>query len=101
MRLLLVGADSEENLGMCMIAAAAAAHGHKTQVIGFDQDDAYMPVDICPKPTTNDTWSLWSHEWTPSAPGDYKILLRVGDRSIATRRLDLYYYIRGVRVDEV
>ena len=35
MRLVLVGADFEENLGMCMIAAAAESAGHRTSVVPF------------------------------------------------------------------
>ncbi|HEY5283646.1 MAG TPA: radical SAM protein, partial [Polyangia bacterium] len=35
MRLVLVGADFEENLGMCMIAAAAEAAGHRAVVVPF------------------------------------------------------------------
>ncbi len=35
MRLVLVGADYEENLGMCMIAAGAEAAGHHTDVVPF------------------------------------------------------------------
>jgi hypothetical protein len=35
MRLVLVGADYEENLGMCMIAAGAEAAGHAATVIPF------------------------------------------------------------------
>lgn len=69
--------------------------------IGFGRDETYAPVGVCPKPTTNDTWTLWTHRWWPAAPGRYTIVLRVGDPSVATRRLDLYYYIREVRVDEV
>ena len=72
-----------------------------TLQIGFGPDETYVPLRVCPAPATNDTWSLWTHEWKPRAPGYYQILLRVGDRSISTRRLDLYFYIRGVRVDEV
>ena len=70
-------------------------------LIGFGRDDNYAPVRVCPKPTTNDTWTLWSYRWQPAAPGRYTIALRVGDAKVATRRLDLYYYIREVRVDEV
>jgi DMSO/TMAO reductase YedYZ molybdopterin-dependent catalytic subunit len=69
--------------------------------IGFTPDDTYAPLEVCPRPSTSDTWSLWSHEWRPRAPGYYQILLRAGDRSISTQRLDLYFYIRGVQVDEV
>jgi radical SAM superfamily enzyme YgiQ (UPF0313 family) len=36
MRLVLVGADYEENLGMCMIAAAAETAGHRVVVVPFD-----------------------------------------------------------------
>ena len=35
MHLVLVGADYEENLGMCMIAAAAEGAGHRTSVVPF------------------------------------------------------------------
>jgi len=69
--------------------------------IGFGLDDEYLPLGVCPKPTTNDTWSLWSCSWRPPAPGRYPIVLRAGDPAIVTRRLDLYYYVRVVWVDEV
>jgi radical SAM superfamily enzyme YgiQ (UPF0313 family) len=36
MRLILVGADVEENLGMGMIAAAATSAGHRVEVLGFN-----------------------------------------------------------------
>jgi radical SAM superfamily enzyme YgiQ (UPF0313 family) len=36
MRLILVGADLEENLGMGMIAAAATGAGHRVEVLGFN-----------------------------------------------------------------
>ncbi len=72
-----------------------------TLLIGFGRDDSYAPVRVCPKPTTNDTWTLWSYRWQPAATGRYKIVLKVADRAIPARRLDLYYYIREVRVDEV
>jgi radical SAM superfamily enzyme YgiQ (UPF0313 family) len=35
MRLVLAGADYEENLGMCMIAAAAESAGHRIAVVPF------------------------------------------------------------------
>jgi anaerobic magnesium-protoporphyrin IX monomethyl ester cyclase len=35
MQLVLTGADHEENLGVCMIAAAAEAAGHRTAVVPF------------------------------------------------------------------
>jgi radical SAM superfamily enzyme YgiQ (UPF0313 family) len=39
MRLVLAGADYEENLGMCMIAAAADSAGHRTSVVPFQDAD--------------------------------------------------------------
>jgi len=42
MRLILVGADVEENLGMGMIAAAATSAGHRVEVLGFN-DSAEIP----------------------------------------------------------
>jgi anaerobic magnesium-protoporphyrin IX monomethyl ester cyclase len=39
MRLVLVGADYEENLGMCMIAAAAESAGHRTLVVPFQSSE--------------------------------------------------------------
>ena len=42
MRLTLVGADVEENLGMGMIAAAATGAGHRVDVLGFN-DNAQIP----------------------------------------------------------
>ena len=68
--------------------------------IGLGGDDVYAPVSVCPQPASNDSWTLWSYDWRPSQPGRYKIVMKAADRSIATRRLDLYYYIREVRVDE-
>ena len=37
MRLVLIGADFEENLGLGMIAAAAEGAGHTVRVIAFNQ----------------------------------------------------------------
>jgi radical SAM superfamily enzyme YgiQ (UPF0313 family) len=39
MRFVLVGADYEENLGICMIAAAAEAAGHRTWVVPYCMED--------------------------------------------------------------
>jgi len=36
MRLFLIGADHEENLGLCMIAAAAEGAGHQVEVLAFN-----------------------------------------------------------------
>jgi len=69
--------------------------------IRFRQNQPWVGVDDCPLPPTMRTWSLWSHWWRPPEPGRYDIALRVGDPRIRTRRLDVYFYVRSVRIEEV
>jgi len=69
--------------------------------IRFRPDEPFVPVSDCPMPATTRTWSLWSHIWRPAAPRRYQIVLRVNDPGIRTRRLDLFFYVREVRIDEV
>ena len=46
MRLVLVGANFEENLGVGFIAAAAAEAGHDVEVVPFNDpaDDVVAPI---------------------------------------------------------
>jgi hypothetical protein len=69
--------------------------------ISFDGGASYEPVALCPEPTDNRSWWLWSHLWRPAAPGSYRLRMGVADPAIATRRLDLGWYDRTVVVDEV
>jgi DMSO/TMAO reductase YedYZ molybdopterin-dependent catalytic subunit len=69
--------------------------------IRFKTNEPWVPVDDCPLPASTLTWSLWSHTWRPAAPGRYQIVLRVDDPSIRTRRLDLFFYVREIVIDEV
>ena len=69
--------------------------------IRFRSAQPWVPVDDCPLPPSTRTWSLWSHTWRPEAPGRYQIVLRVNDPSIRTRRLDIFFYVREVDIDEV
>lgn len=66
--------------------------------IRFHHREPFVPVDNCPDAESTTTWTLWSHLWTPPAPGRYQIALRTADRGIRTRRLDVYYYTRDVDV---
>ncbi len=66
--------------------------------IRFSPDEEFIPL--------NNTWSggtlpwrLWTHWWVPRTPGRYEIALRVADSGVRTRRLDLGYYARSVRID--
>jgi DMSO/TMAO reductase YedYZ molybdopterin-dependent catalytic subunit len=58
-------------------------------------------VDNCPMPESTLTWSLWTHTWRPAEPGRYQIVLRVDDPNVRTRRLDIFFYVREVQIDEV
>jgi DMSO/TMAO reductase YedYZ molybdopterin-dependent catalytic subunit len=69
--------------------------------IRFKTSQPWTPVDDCPMPASTLTWSLWSHTWRPDAPGRYQIVLKVTDPSIRTRRLDLFFYVREILIDEV
>lgn len=77
------------------------AHPVDRLVMRFGSRDAGTPVRVCPAPTSVRTWTLWTHRWRPTEPGYYDISLRTSDASIRTRRLDLSFYIRRVRIDEI
>ena len=69
--------------------------------IRFRSGQPWVPVDDCPLPASTLTWSVWTHLWRPEAPGRYQIVLRVDDPSIRTRRLDIFFYVREIEIDEV
>lgn len=69
--------------------------------IRFRSGEPFVPVSDCPPTDNPATWSLWSHAWTPDAPGRYQVALGVGDPAIRARRLGLYYYTREVEIDRV
>ena len=69
--------------------------------IRFRSGDSWTRVDDCPIPKTMDTWTLWTHTWTPAETGRYQIVLRVDAPSIRTRRLDLFFYTREVEISEI
>jgi DMSO/TMAO reductase YedYZ molybdopterin-dependent catalytic subunit len=69
--------------------------------IRFKANEPWTRVDECATPASTLTWSLWSHTWRPAAPGHYQIVLRVDDPAIRTRRLDLFFYVREIEIDEV
>jgi hypothetical protein len=68
--------------------------------IRFRSSQPFVPIDICPAPGSPLTWGLWSYAWRPEEPGLYQIVLKPSDDT-PSRRLDLYFYTRGVRIDEV
>jgi DMSO/TMAO reductase YedYZ molybdopterin-dependent catalytic subunit len=69
--------------------------------IRFKSGTPWVRVELCPLPESTLTMSLWSHTWRPSSPGRYQIVLKVDDPSIRTRRLDIFFYVREINIDEV
>jgi hypothetical protein len=69
--------------------------------IRFRANQPWARVDDCPLPASTLTWSLWTHTWRPDAPGRYQIVCRIDDPSIRTRRLDLFFYVREIVIDDV
>jgi DMSO/TMAO reductase YedYZ molybdopterin-dependent catalytic subunit len=71
-------------------------------LIRFGSRDTGQPVQVCPAASSSDrAWSLWTHRWRPDEPGYYDITLKAADPAVRTRRLDVSFYIRRVRIDEV
>jgi len=69
--------------------------------IRFKSGTPWVRVDHCPIPESTLTWSVWTHTWRPEAPGRYQIVLKVDDPSIRTRRLDVFFYVREVDIEEI
>jgi DMSO/TMAO reductase YedYZ molybdopterin-dependent catalytic subunit len=72
-----------------------------TLSIRFRSGGPWTRVENCPVPESTLSWSLWTHTWRPAEPGRYQIVLRVDDPAIRTRRLDIFFYVREVQIDEV
>ena len=68
--------------------------------IRFRSSEPFNLFDVCPVPASPVMWGVWSYAWRPAAPGLYQIVLKP-EEGIASRRLDLYFYTRSVRIDEV
>jgi DMSO/TMAO reductase YedYZ molybdopterin-dependent catalytic subunit len=69
--------------------------------IRFGSREPWTSFEVCPAPAAPRAWSLWTYRWNPAEPGVYNISLSSPDRSLRTRRLDMFFYSRRVRVDEV
>jgi hypothetical protein len=70
-------------------------------VIRFGSRDPGTTFPVCPPPASSRTWALWRYAWRPAESGYYDIALRAADPQVRTRRLDLSFYIRRVRIDEI
>ena len=72
----------------------------KVLQIRFNPEEDYKPVDNFHQ-VKNDPWTLWTHDWSPKAPGTYAIRLSVKGPAVQARRLDSGYYVRSVEITEV
>lgn len=68
--------------------------------IRFNPEQDYVSVDQFQQ-SPKDSWSLWTHAWTPSETGKYMIRLRVNAPRVVARRLDSGYYLRTVEIEEI
>jgi DMSO/TMAO reductase YedYZ molybdopterin-dependent catalytic subunit len=68
--------------------------------IRFNPEEDYVRVDNFSQ-VKNDPWTLWSHDWSPKAPGTYSIRLAVKDPLVQARKMDSGYYVRSVEITEV
>ncbi|HKW63180.1 MAG TPA: molybdopterin-dependent oxidoreductase [Candidatus Acidoferrum sp.] len=71
----------------------------KVLQIRFNPEEDYVPVDNFHQ-DRNDPWTLWTHNWSPKAPGTYSIRLSVKEPAVQARRLDSGYYVRSVEITE-
>jgi DMSO/TMAO reductase YedYZ molybdopterin-dependent catalytic subunit len=69
--------------------------------IRFKSGGPWTRVDDCPLPASTLTWSPWSHTWRPTEGGRYQIVLRVDDPAIRTRRLDIFFYVREIQIEDI
>ena len=73
----------------------------KALEIRFNPEEDYVAVDNLEQTGNDtDTWSFWTHAWTPKQPGTYMIRLRAGDAGLVARRLEAGYYLRIVEITE-
>ena len=72
----------------------------QTLGIRFNPEEEYVPVDSLPVPQ-NTPWTLWSHAWSPAAPGRYTIRLAILRPERHPKRLESGYYARSVGISEI
>lgn len=67
--------------------------------IRFNPEEDYVRVNHF-RHTTNDPWTVWTHDWSPRHPGRYLIRLNAKEAAQA-RRLNSGYYVREVEISDV
>ncbi len=72
----------------------------KALQIRFNPEEDFVQVDNL-QPRKSDSWTFWTHAWTPKKPDRYVIRLRVSDPPVRTRRLDMGFYARTVDISNI
>lgn len=72
----------------------------RTLKIRFNPDEDFVAVKGF-RQIRNDPWTIWTHNWSPSAPGLYAIRLAVMDPPVRARKLHSGYYVRSVNISEI
>jgi hypothetical protein len=68
--------------------------------IRFDPGEGFVSVDRV-EASAGDSWTFWSHEWTPTRKGKSTIRLRLKAGANDARKLDSGYYDRSVEIAEI
>jgi len=68
--------------------------------IRFNPEEQFLPVPGF-RPGKADPWTLWTCDWTPSAPGDYRIRMAGDGPSVQARKLELGLYDRTVHIRDI
>ncbi len=67
--------------------------------IRFNPEEDYVPVGHY-RPANDDLWTIWTHDWSPTAPGKFLIRLMTKDHGL-TQRLNSGFFVREVEIDDV
>jgi DMSO/TMAO reductase YedYZ molybdopterin-dependent catalytic subunit len=68
--------------------------------IRFDAGEGFSPLASI-RSSATDSWSFWSHEWSPARTGKFTIRLRLNAANTDARRLNSGYYDRSVEIAEI
>lgn len=69
-------------------------------LIRFSPHEEYQPVTASPKLKAGKSWAVWSHRWEPDRAVSYPIQLKVANQQVETRRLEMEWYKRFVKIEE-
>ena len=68
--------------------------------IRFNSDQEFAPVSGFRQVKT-DPWTVWTHPWSPRAPGMYTIRMAITGPAVRARKLDMGLYDRSVYIEDL